>query len=40
MSPPPPAATARVRDRLANPDPLPCDGTLASFGRLDACLPP
>ena len=40
MNAPPPTATAPVRDQLANPDPLPCDGQLVSFGRLEACLPP
>ena len=40
MNAPPPTATAPVRDHLANPDPLPCNGQLVSFGRLEACLPP
>jgi hypothetical protein len=29
-----------VRDRFADPDPLPCDGRLVAFGKLEACLPP
>ena len=40
MTPLPPKATAPVRDRFANPDPLPCDGRLISFGKLETCLPP
>ena len=39
MTPPPPHASAPVRDRLADPDPLPCDGRLVTFGLLEACLP-
>jgi hypothetical protein len=40
MIPLPPKASAPVRDRFANPDPLPCDGRLVTFGQLETCLPP